>query len=93
MRVSINASGWGSVNLCQFTHHSPKLGYTYREEVALLQPWSDFDPYPLVGTSIFYRIPKPRQQFWDDRLAKDPYQKNTPPAVKREPANPKFLNN
>jgi len=30
-RVSIIASGWGSVNLSHYTHHPPKLGYSSRE--------------------------------------------------------------
>jgi len=28
--ISINAPGWGSVNLSQFTHHPATLGYSYR---------------------------------------------------------------
>jgi len=32
VRVNIIAPGWGSVNLCQFTLHRLKLGYSSRED-------------------------------------------------------------
>jgi len=31
VRISIIAPDWGIVNLSQFTHHPPKLGYSSRE--------------------------------------------------------------
>ena len=47
-RASIDAPGWKSVNLSQFTH--PQKG-----EVHLCQPSSILDPnYTLVGTTIRY---------------------------------------
>ena len=53
----------------------------------LLQLWSDFDPNPLVGTSIFLAWrSEPTLAIWSERLAKGPYQKNTPPAVGLEAA-------
>ena len=86
--------GWGSVNLSHlFTLHPPKFGiWEIREivekgEVDLLQPWSDFDPNPLVGSSIFLVwLSEPTLAIWSERLAQGPYQKNTPPAVGLEPA-------
>jgi len=30
VRVSINAPGWGLVNLSQLTQHPPKLSYSYQ---------------------------------------------------------------
>jgi len=56
MWVSIIAPGWGS-------HITRQNSDTVREkgEVGLKRQWSDLDPYPLVGTSIFYHgDPNPR---------------------------------
>ena len=53
----------------------------------VLLPWSDFGPKPQVGTSIFLVWwSEPTLAIWSERLAKGPYQKNTPPAVGLEPA-------
>jgi len=55
--------------------------------VDLLQLWNDFDPNPLVGTSIFLAwCAEPTLAISRERLPKGPYQKNTPPAVRLEPA-------
>ena len=53
MRVSINAPGWGSVNLSLHITRRNSATLIEKEEVDLLQLWNDFDPNPLVGTSIF----------------------------------------
>jgi len=75
--------GWGSVNLS----HLLLLTKRERWSGALLQPWSNFDPNPLVGTSILLaRWSEPTLAIWSERLAKGPYQKNTTPAVRLEPA-------
>ena len=73
----------------------PKSVYTSRTEVRLLligrESWifkhcgMISAPYPLVKTSIFYRG-EPTLVFWSERLVKSPYQRNTPPTVRLEPA-------
>jgi len=57
------------------------LLHVSRQEFAnLWQLWSELVPYSLAGCS------KATLVIWSERLAKSPYQKNTPPAVKPEPA-------
>jgi len=59
-----------------------RLLISEKGEVDLLQSWSDFDQNPMVGTSIS----EPTLAIRSERLANDPYQKNTSPAVGLEPA-------
>ena len=53
-RVSIVAPVLGSVNLSQFNiTHRNSATLLKEGEVDLYQSWSDLDPHPLVGASIF----------------------------------------
>ena len=64
----------GSANLSQF---APK--HSNEGEVDLLQSWSEFDLYPLVGTStIFPWWSEPMLAICNERLAKGLYQKKLP---------------
>ena len=88
-RVSINTPGWGSVNLSRFTRHPPKFGYSYRKGrggswnnceviLTLIIHW--------LGHPLFLlRCSEATLVIWSERLAKGPYQKNTPSAVRLEP--------
>ena len=55
MRDSIITPGWGSVNLSQFTNHTPKFGYS-RERWIFNNCGVLFNPYPLVGTAIIFTV-------------------------------------
>ena len=79
--------GWRSVNLSHlFAFHPPKIGLllTKREQVgskSLGQPWSYLDSDLLIGTSIILPwCSEAMLAIWSERLAKGPYQKNTPAA-------------
>ena len=52
MQVSINAPGGQSTYVSLYTTLRNSATLIEKGEVDLEQPWSDFDPYPLVGTSI-----------------------------------------
>jgi len=60
-----------------------QLLFSRKGEADLYQSWSDLDPFPLVKPSTFlmwwYKVTLP---LWSERLAKGPYLKNTPLAVR-----------
>ena len=63
-------------------HHSrlgvrrPKSVYALPAEVDLQQPWTEFYPYPLVGTSIIFTVVIPTALAIEgEGLAKGPYRK------------------
>jgi len=70
-----------------YTSPEIQLLLTKRERWIFYNPGVISDPNPRVGTSIFLVWwSEPTLAIWSERLAKGPYQKNTPPAVVLEPA-------
>jgi len=84
-------TGWGSVNLSHlFTHHAPRT----RLLLARRERWI-FDSHGVILTLIIHWLGPPlflpwcsevMLAIWNKGLAKGLYQKNTPPAVRLEPA-------
>ena len=56
MQVSINAPGGQSTYVSLYTTLRNSATLIEKGEVDLEQPWSDFDPYPLVGNSIIFTM-------------------------------------
>jgi len=85
MQISINAPGWGSVDLSRFTHYPSEtwLFLSQRERwiidncgviLTVIIHW--------LGPPLFLpRCSEPTLAIWSERLAKTPYQKNTMPTL------------